>query len=162
MQHSKISEEDISRLEEYVGHEVKLCITTCAYIDPLVAPKGAAALRDDWDQYGGYPGYEKESSKLVTMTFDAVLGYEDGGKLYATHIKGIESGKEACYPLKMGLITYVASVSGDEGILWRTDMRGRLLLEELPDKPLSELVQLVPTYNGGISRTLEANKNGAW
>lgn len=126
-----LKEAEVKGLEALLGGKINMIVTTLEHIDPLGAPKGPAAERDDWEQYGGYPGQTPESTQRVETVLMGIKGYKEGDEVHVTHIVGEENGVQKDYALKQGEITYISAVHGPTRTI---NIPKEILYEEIDEK----------------------------
>jgi hypothetical protein len=139
--HRSLTEDEVGRLKGFVGKEVELFTHTMSHIGPIGAPTSSgAASRDDWDQYGGYPGYMPGSGSTKKIVLLAIDGFENGGKVFPTRVIGSARGKgRGSYPLKTGPISYIDAIKCGDVFLTLCD-------KSILDAPVTRQrsVQIVP------------------
>ncbi|MDP2910340.1 MAG: hypothetical protein Q8N58_00950 [bacterium] len=152
MAYPEIEREKVERLKSFVGKEIELAEYTSEYIDPLSAPKGQAASRDDWEQYGGYPGRTLESTRFIKIILVSIFGSEKEGKLFPEYIIGKDGEGLKIYPYRTWAVSWIISVRFGDEILWNSgrgslsDEEGKIrqISEQELEKLKKELVQIVP------------------
>ncbi len=125
MTYPRIGDDNIEKMRRYIGKEISLLEHTDSYIDPSSAPKGKAAERDDWEQYGGYPGRVEASTETIRTTLVAVVGNRKEDGLFPEYIIGKDDEGLKAYPFRTWAVSWIQSVHGANECLWSI-RRGQL------------------------------------
>lgn len=112
--YKRLSEVDVEKLKWMIGKDVNLSIYFIPHLAESHVSRSKSPPRDDWEQYGGYPGQVPGGYEFVDLRLVEVLGFEDEGSFFPTSIVGIE--KKDNIPelthmnIKTGVISYIQSI----------------------------------------------------
>lgn len=111
MAYPEIKREEIEKLKKYKNKEVTLTEWTAAYIDPLFAPRQeGASVRDDWEQYGGYPGRVEQSTSFINIILIALVGRIEEGKIVPEYIVGKDKEGLKIFPHRTWAVSWITGV----------------------------------------------------
>jgi len=125
----KISPDEIAKLERLVGQEVDIKVVV--YADQTTFGMEMVE-RDDWEQYGGRPGFTRDTEYNRQGTLLSVLGYTSGDNTFLTHIRLAECEEEKMYPTSPRT-EYLLSISGSDGEDWFASWGSFNAIPQVPD-----------------------------
>jgi len=138
-----LDEQKIRAFEQFLYKEVDLTLQTVPHVNQILMPTGEAASREDWEQYGGYPGHEDGSAKVDQTILAAVWGFERGCENFPVQITGINNFEEQTFPIKVDPVTYMESIKcGDVSV----PLCDRGIISALDEAGHHALKMIVPVH----------------